>query len=167
VPSRTLDDLIAFNEAHRSQEMPLFGQEIFVKSASKAGLDDPMYRAARAASLVLASDEGIDAMLAGNKVDVLVTISYGPAWPADTVWGDQYEGPSGSTGPAAIAGYPHLTVPMGSVRGLPVGLSFIGTAYAEQTLLNAGYAYEQAAGIRQKPDFRPSADSGSELERPD
>ena len=146
--------------------MPLFGQEIFIKSAAKPGLDDPAYLAARASSLVLAGSEGIDAMLAGSKVDLLVTVSYGPAWPADTVWGDQYEGPSGSTGLPAIAGYPHLTVPMGAVRGLPVGLSFIGTAYAEQKLLNAGYAYEQAAGIRQKPDFRPTVDSGPELERP-
>jgi amidase len=103
-------------------------------------------------------------MLAADKVDLLVTISYGPAWPADTVWGDQYEGPSGSTGPAAIAGYPHLTVPMGAVRGLPVGLSFIGPAYGEQVLLNAGAAYEAAAGIRLKPDFRATVDAGPELE---
>ncbi|MBZ9647645.1 amidase [Sphingobium sp. 3R8] len=164
VDSRTLAGLIAFDDAHKVSEMPLFGQEIFALSQAKAGLDDPAYKAARATSLRLAGREGIDAMLADNRVDLLVTISYGPAWPSDTVWGDQYEGPGGSTGPAAIAGYPHLTVPMGLVRGLPVGLSFIGAAYAEQGLLDAGLAYEQAAGISNKPDFRATVDSGPELE---
>jgi len=164
VPSRTLADLIAFNAAHPAQEMPLFDQNIFDMAQAKAGLDDPVYRAAREKSLRLAGKEGIDAMLGESKADLLVTISYGPAWISDTVWGDQYEGPEGSTGPAAIAGYPHLTVPMGAIRGLPVGLSFIGAAYAEQTLLDAGLAYEQAAHIRQKPDFRPTVDSGADLE---
>ncbi|WP_298398146.1 amidase [Sphingobium sp.] len=164
VPTRTLDALIAFDAAHAATEMPLFGQDIFTLSQAKAGLDDPAYRAARDTSLRLAGKDGIDAMLTDNRVDLLVTISYGPAWLSDTVWGDQYEGPGGSTGPAAIAGYPHLTVPMGLVRGLPVGLSFIGAAYAEQRLLDAGLAYEQAAGISPRPDFRPTADTGPELE---
>ena len=164
VDSRTLADLIAFDEAHKAAEMPLFGQDIFAMAQAKAGLDDPAYRAAREKSLRLAGREGIDAMLADHRVDLLVTISYGPAWPSDTVWGDQYEGPGGSTGLAAIAGYPHLTVPMGQVRGLPVGLSFIGGAYAEQRLLDAGYAYEQAAGFKLRPDFRPTVDSGPDLE---
>jgi amidase len=164
VQVRTLEDLIAFDTAHADREMPLFGQEIFAMTQAKAGLDDAAYKAAREKSLRLAGREGIDAMLADNRADLLVTISYGPAWPSDTVWGDQYEGPGGSTGPAAIAGYPHLTVPMGLVRGLPVGLSFIGTAYAEQTLLDAGLAYEQASGIHVRPSFRPTADTGPELE---
>ncbi|WCP13203.1 Glutamyl-tRNA(Gln) amidotransferase subunit A [Sphingobium sp. AntQ-1] len=164
VESRTLADLIVFDDANKTSELPLFGQEIFVLSQAKGGLDDPAYKAARETSLRLAGKEGIDAMLADNRVDLLVTISYGPAWPSDTVWGDQYEGPGGSAGPAAIAGYPHLTVPMGLVRGLPVGLSFIGAAYAEQRLLDAGYVYEQAAGISSKPDFRATVDSGTELE---
>ncbi|MBV2149369.1 amidase [Sphingobium sp. AS12] len=164
VESRTLADLIAFNAAHPAQEMPLFGQEIFALSQAKKGLDDPAYTAAREKSLRLAGAQGIDAMLAADRLDLLVTISYGPAWPSDTVWGDQYEGPSGSTGPAAIAGYPHLTVPMGLVRGLPVGLSFIGAPYKEQRLLDAGYAYEQAANLKLKPDFRATVDIGPELE---
>lgn len=164
VRSRSLADLIAFNDAHRDAEMPLFGQEIFTMSQAKAGLDDPAYRAAREKSLRLAGREGIDAMLADNRVDLIVSISYGPAWPSDTVWGDQYEGPGGSTAPAAIAGYPHLTVPMGLIRGLPVGISFISGAYQEQRLLDAGYAYQQAAGLKLKPDFRPTVDSGPELE---
>ena len=164
VPSRSLADLIAFNAANAARELPLFGQDIFVAAQAKPGLDDPDYRAAREKSLRLAGAEGIDAMLRDNAVDLVVMISYGPAWPSDTVWGDQYEGPSGSTSAAAIAGYPHLTVPMGTVRGLPVGLSFIGTAYAEQRLLNAGYAFEQAAGLKLQPDFRPTVDAGPDLE---
>ncbi|MFD1106956.1 amidase [Sphingobium olei] len=164
VATRTLADLIAFDSAQADKEMPLFGQEIFAMAQAKAGLDDPAYKAAREKSLRLAGREGIDAMLADNRVDLLVTISYGPAWPSDTVWGDQYEGPGGSTGPAAIAGYPHLTVPMGLARGLPVGLSFIAGAYAEQRLLDAGYAYEQAAGLKLRPDFRATVDEGAALE---
>ncbi|WP_298196034.1 amidase [Novosphingobium sp.] len=164
VLTRSLADLIAFNAANARRELPLFGQDIFDAAQAKPGLDDPAYRAARERSLRLAGAEGIDAMLQGNGVDLVVMISYGPAWPSDTVWGDQYEGPSGSTSAAAIAGYPHLTVPMGTVRGLPVGLSFIGTAYTEQRLLNAGYAFEQAAGLTLRPDFRPTADTGPELE---
>jgi amidase len=164
VRTRTLADLIAFDTAHASQEMPLFGQDIFLMAQAKKDLSDPDYREARAKSLRLAGREGIDTMLADNKVAMLVTISYGPAWPSDTVWGDQYEGPSGSTSPAAIAGYPHLTVPMGQVRGLPVGLSFIGPGYAEQMLLDAGYAFEQAAGLWLRPDFRATVDVGAELE---
>ncbi|WP_420144741.1 amidase [Sphingobium sp.] len=164
VGARTLEALIAFDAAHADEEMPLFGQDIFIASQAKGGLDDPAYRTAREKSLRLAGRQGIDAMLQDYRVDMLVTISYGPAWPSDTVWGDQYEGPGGATGPAAIAGYPHLTVPMGLVRGLPVGLSFIGSAYGEQALLDAGLAYEQAAKIAIKPDFRPTVDAGPELE---
>jgi len=164
VKVRTLADLIAFDKAEATREMPLFGQDIFEMAEKKGGLDDPAYREARAKSLRLAGKEGIDAMLSAGRLSLLVMISYGPAWLSDTVWGDQYEGPSGSTGSAAIAGYPHLTVPMGLVHGLPVGVSFVGTAYAEQTVLNAGYAYEQAAGIKVKPSFSPTVDAGPPLE---
>jgi len=164
VKVRTLANLIDFDKAHAAQEMPLFGQDIFEMAEKKGGLDDPAYLEARAKSLRLAGKEGIDAMLSAGRLSLLVMISYGPAWLSDTVWGDQYEGPSGSTGSAAIAGYPHLTVPMGLVHGLPVGVSFVGTAYAEQTVLNAGYAYEQAAGIKVKPSFSPTVDAGPPLE---
>lgn len=164
VRTRTLADLIAFNKADAVREMPLFGQDTFEKAEATGGLADPAYALARAKSLRLAGKEGIDAMLTDNKVQLLVMPSYGPAWLSDTVWGDQYEGPSGSTSPAAIAGYPHLTVPMGLASGLPVGLSFIGTAYSEQLLLNAGYAYEQAARISVKPAFSPTVDAGPPLE---
>lgn len=164
VPDRTLADLIAFNDREAAREMPLFGQDTFIEAEATKGLDDPAYLAARQTSLRLAGKDGIDRMLAENRIEMIVMPSYGPAWPSDTAWGDQYEGPGGSTGRAAIAGYPHLTVPMGLVRGLPVGLSFIGTAHDDQKLLDIGYAYEQAARIRIKPDFRPTVDNGPELE---
>jgi amidase len=164
VKTRTLADLIAFNTAQASREMPLFGQETFEMAQKMGGLDEAAYVQARAKSLRLAGKDGIDAMLADNRVQLLVMPSYGPAWPSDTVWGDQYEGPGGTSGPPAIAGYPHLTVPMGLASGLPVGLSFIGAAYSEQLLLNAGYAYEQAAKISEKPSFSPTMDAGPPLE---
>lgn len=163
VKTRTLADLIAFNTANAAREMPLFGQEIFEEAQTQKGLDDPDYLAAREKSLRMAGKDGIDKMLADNNVQLIVTPSYGPAWLSDTVQGDQTDSPSASALPA-ISGYPHLTVPMGTVRGLPVGISFIGTAYSEQTLLNAGYAYEQAAGIQLRPTFQPTVDVGNELE---
>jgi amidase len=164
VKTRTLADLIAFDRDHAAQEMPLFGQDIFEMAQAKKGLDDPAYLEARATSLRLAGKDGIDKMLADNRVALIVMATYGPAWPSDTVWGDQYEGPGGSSGPAAIAGYPHLTVPMGLARGLPVGLSFIGPAWSEQLLLDAGYGYERAAKLKLRPTFRPTVDEGPALE---
>jgi amidase len=165
VKPRTLADLIAFNEREAAREMPLFGQETFLKAEATKGLDDPAYVAARAKSQRLAGKEGIDAMLAKDNVLILVLPSMGPAWPSDTVWGDvSSDDGYGSTSAPAVAGYPHLTVPMGLASGLPVGLSFIGTAYSEQLLLNAGYAYEQAAGIVIKPAFSPTVDAGPPLE---
>lgn len=163
VPSRTLADIIAFNAAHADNELPLFGQDIFDEAEATKGGDGPECAKARAKSLKMAR-QGIDGMLAKGKVALLVMPSYGPAWPSDLVWGDQYEGPGGSTGMAAIGGYPHLTVPMGLASGLPVGLSFIGTAYSEQMLLNAGYAYEQAAAIRISPSFAKTADAAPAFE---
>jgi amidase len=164
VATRTLADVIAFNMEHADKEMPLFGQETFEKAETTKGLDDPDYIEARLKSVRLAGREGLDTILADNKVALIVMPSYGPAWPSDTVWGDQYEGPDGSTSPAAIAGYPHLTVPMGLANGLPVGLSFIGAAYSERMLLNAGYAYEQAAKIVIRPAFAPTVDAGPPLD---
>lgn len=164
VPTRTLKELIAFNAAHADAELPLFGQDTFEEAEATQGTASPDYARARETSLRLAGKEGIDRLLADNRIALLVMPSYGPAWPSDTVWGDQYEGPGGTTGPAAIAGYPHLTVPMGLVGGLPVGLSFIGTAYSEQMLLDVGLAYEQGAGISLRPSFSPTADASPPLE---
>jgi len=159
VRTRTLEQVIAFNKANAAAEMPFFGQELFEEAAATKGLDDPAYKAARAKSLRLAGVQGIDAMLAKADVRVLVEPTYGAAWLTDPVYGDQYGGPSASELPA-IAGYPNLTVPMGLVRGLPVGLSFIGPKFAEATVLGAGYAFEQRAQARVAPRYLPTADAG-------
>jgi amidase len=154
VKTRTLADVIAFNTTHQ-RELALFGQETFIKSEATKGLDDPAYKAARALSLRLTGHDGIDAMLAENHLDALVSPTMPPAWKIDVANGDQIAG-SGAGSLAAVAGYPHLTVPMGAVMGLPVGLSFIGPAWSEARLLGYGYAYEQAAKTKLTPGFIPS-----------
>ena len=163
VTTRTLDQVIAFNEANKATEMPFFAQEIFIDAAKTRGLADAEYLGARAKSLRLAGAEGIDAMLKKANATILVEPTYGLPWLSDNVSGDHFTGPSASEMPA-IAGYPHLTVPMGLAKGLPVGLSFIATAYGDQAALNAGYAYEQASHARVAPRYLPMADAGAGLE---
>jgi amidase len=163
VTARTLDQVIAFNAAHASAEMPFFGQETFEAAARTTGLDDPAYKAARALSLRRAGAEGIDAMLKAANATVLVQPAYGAAWLSDPVNGDQYDGPSASQ-LAAVAGYPNLTVPMGLVQGLPVGLSFVATRGGDAVVLGAGYAYEQRARRRTAPLYRRTADIGPGLD---
>jgi amidase len=155
-PTRTLADLIAFNRRHADVEMPLFGQELFEAAERTGGLADPAYLAAKAKAHRLAGPEGIDAMLAVNHVSALVAPTLGPSWLIDPVLKDRFVG-GRAGGPAAIAGYPHLTVPMGLVDGLPVGLSFVGPAWSEARLLSYGYAFEQATKARRPPAYRPSA----------
>lgn len=162
VKARSLDQVIAFNTANAATEMPFFAQEIFAMAAKSKGVDEPTYKDQRAKSLAGAKG-AIDKMLADAGATILVQPTYGPAWLSDPVYGDQYNGPSSSELPA-ISGYPNLTVPMGLVRGLPVGISFIGPAYSEQTLLNAGYAYEQASKARAVPRYLPTVDAGPEVE---
>ena len=151
-PSRTLADLIAFNTAHADQEMPLFGQETFVAAQTSAGLTDPVYLQAKALAHRLAGPVGIDQLLAVNHLTALVAPTLGPAGFIDPVLKDRYVG-GGAGSVAAVAGYPHLTVPMGLVHGLPVGLSFIGTAWSERTLFAYGYAYEQMSHARKPPSL--------------
>jgi amidase len=158
VQSRTLGDIIAFNTAHADRELSLFGQETFVKANATKGVDDPAYKAARATSLLIARTDGIDAMLAKDHLDALVCPTMPPAWKIDAANGDQIGG-MGAGSLAAIAGYPHLTVPMGLVMGLPVGISFIGPAWSEARLLSYGYAYEQEAKVRVEPHFLPSLET--------
>ncbi|KTF68732.1 amidase [Sphingomonas sp. WG] len=153
VKVRTLADVIAFNQAHAAAEMPFFGQETFLKAQATKGLDDPAYRTARATSQRLAGPEGIDAMLKAAGAEILVTPTYGTPWLSDPAHGDQFVGPSASELPA-VSGYPHLTVPMGLVNGLPAGLSFLGTAHSDGLLLRAGHAYEQASKARVAPAYR-------------
>jgi amidase len=156
VPSRTLADLIAFNKAHADRELLLFGQELFEESEATKGLDDPDYLKAKAEAHRIAGPDGIDAMLAANNVTALVAPTLGPSWLIDPVLGDRVVG-GGAGAPPAISGYPHLTVPMGLVDGLPVGLSIIGPAWSEARLLAYGYAYEQASHARQAPKYRDHA----------
>jgi amidase len=151
VPSRTLADLIAFNKA-TPKEFEWFGQESFERAEKTKGLEDPEYLKALADSKRLAGPEGIDKMLKDTGAVAIIAPTTGPAWTIDPLNGDNYGG--SSTTLPAVAGYPHLTVPMGDVSGLPVGLSFIGPAWSEKLLLNLGYAYEQATKHRKSPTFK-------------
>jgi amidase len=160
VKARTLAALIAFDREHAAQEMPFFAQENFEKAEATRGLEDAEYLGARAKSLRLAAQEGIEAMLAKAGASLIVTPTQSAAWLIDPVFNDSFHRPSASTLPA-VSGYPHLTVPMGLEKGLPVGLSFIGRPYSEAALLGAGYVYEQAAHARVAPRYLPSLDGGA------
>jgi amidase len=164
VRTRSLADLIAFNAANAGTEMPLFGQDIFEGSEKTKGLADPEYKKARETSFRLAGPEGIDKMLKDNNVVALVGPTMPAAWLIDSVHGDQISG-GGAGSLAAVAGYPHLTVPMGEVRGLPVGLSFIGPKWADALILSLGYDYEQASQKRVEPRFLRSVEEQAEVER--
>ena len=155
VRTRTLADVIAFDTAQAGRELALFGQDSFVKAEATGGLDDPAYKAARALSLRLAGADGIDRMLAAQHLAALVSPTMPPAWKTDPVNGDQIGG-GGPADLAAVAGYPHLSVPMGLVRGLPVGLSFVGPAWSEARLLAYGFAFEAARGPLPRPTLVPS-----------
>ncbi|MHB1207456.1 MAG: hypothetical protein ACYCZX_17955, partial [Rhodospirillaceae bacterium] len=163
VKSRTLTDLIAFNNTEEHEK--LHTQENFVLSDETKGFDEQEYKDTLAAAKAKAGVNGIDKVLADNNVQALVNLTGGPAntiVPDGTATGgpvaDRPKGQSGSmTVTAAIAGYPHLTVPMGLVEGMPVGLSFIGTAWTEGKLLAYGYAYEQASHARVAPKVPAAA----------
>ena len=159
---RTLADLIAFDKAHERQEMGLFGQELFEQAEKTKGLNDPAYKKARAVSFQAAGPNGIDKLLKTYRVTALVGPTAGPAWVIDAANGDLFTGGGAGSLPA-VAGYPHLTVPMGLVKGLPVGLSFIGPKWSEQMLLSLGYAYEQARGPFPMPKFYPSIESSPQV----
>ena len=152
VKSRTLDDLIAFN-AHEPREMPLFGQEIFENAAKAPPLTDAGYQQARANARKL-SREALDKMLQTANAEALVGPSTGPASIVDPIDGSRSLG-SYSTLPA-VSGYPHLTLPMGLVSGLPVNISFLGAPWSEARLLALGYAFEQATHARANPTFLPN-----------
>jgi amidase len=151
VTARSLADLIAFNTATPA-EMSLFGQDLFEQSQATRGLDDPAYLAARQDSVRLSGAEGIDRLLRQNRLQALIAPTTGPAWLVDMVYGDN-GAPAVSTLPA-VAGYPHLTVPMGMVQGLPVGLSFIGTRWTDARLLALGAAWQALAPAAVAPRLR-------------
>ena len=136
--------------------MPFFGQELFEMAEKKGPLTDKAYLNALARNRRLSGRLGIDAVVVKHRLDAIVMPTVNPAWPTDLVNGDHFLG--GSSTPAAVAGYPSITVPAGFAHGLPVGISFVGRAWSEPTLLKLAYAYEQATKHRRAPTFRPSAD---------
>jgi amidase len=153
---KNLKDVIEFNERNRQREMPYFGQDFFIKSQQKGPLGSKEYLDALALNRQLARVEGIDFVMDKFKLDALVAPTGGPAWLTDLINGDH--APGGSSSAAAVAGYPNINVPAGSVWGLPVGVSFFGRAWSEPVLLKIAYAFEQVARARQKPRFLPTID---------
>jgi amidase len=162
IPVRSLADVIAFDRAHERQEMALFGQDTFEEAQKTKGLNDPAYKKARDISFRAAGPNGIDRLLKQYDVVALIGPTMPPAWKIDAVNGDQSAG-GGAASLAAVAGYPHLTVPMGLVKGLPVGLSFIGPKWSEALLLSLGYAYEQARGPFPTPKFYGSIEESPDI----
>jgi amidase len=162
IPVRSLADVIAFDRQHAKAEMPLFGQDLFEQAQKSKPLSDPAYKKARRDSLRAAGANGVDWLLKQYRVVALVGPTTSPAWKIDAVNGDTFIG-GGAGGLAAVAGYPHLTVPMGLVKGLPVGLSFIGPKWSEAQLLSLGYAYEQARGPFPTPKFYRAIEESPEI----
>ena len=158
-PVHSLKDVIAFNTEHKDQELPYFGQEILAMAEKKGPLSDQKYKAALATNQQRARALGIDAVMSAQKLDALFAPTGGVPWLTDLVNGDSSaanaEAPSTIT---SVAGYPHITVPAGYFRGLPVGVSFFGRAWSEATLIKLAYAYEQATKHRKPPAFAATAD---------
>ncbi len=155
IQARTLRDLIDFNERNREREMPYFGQELFIRAELKGPLTSAAYRRALSRNLRLSRAEGIDAAASRYRLDAMVAPTGGPASVTDLVNGDHFSG--GFSTPAAVAGYPHITVPAGHVFGLPVGISFFGRAYSEPALIRMSYAFTRTTQERKPPRFLQSA----------
>jgi amidase len=153
----SLEEVIRFNEENADRVMPYFGQEHMIAAQAKGSLREKKYKDAIAKNLRLSRREGIDRVMRKYKLDALVTPSGGPAWVIDLVNGDSHTDDIESTSPAAVAGYPHITVPAGYIFGLPVGISFIGRAWQEANLIRYAYAFEQATQYRRQPGYLPTA----------
>lgn len=148
---KTLIDLIAFNEKHKAKVMPYFGQDIFLAAIEKGPLTDKAYLKALKNNHLLSRRKGIDATLKAHQLDAIIAPTGGPSWVTDLINGDHFSGSSSS--PAAVSGYPSITVPAGFIYGLPIGLSFIGSPYTEARLIQFAYAFEQASLARMPPSF--------------
>lgn len=150
-PLKSMEEIIEFNKANADKEMPWFAQEIFLQAQEKGDLTTEEYVTALSDSKKFAGKEGIDKVMEEHNLDAIIAQTNGPAWTIDWVNGDHFSG--GSSSPAAISGYPNVTVPMGFIHGLPVGISFFGKAWSEPKLLKIAYAFEQATKHRKAPDF--------------
>lgn len=148
---KNMEDIIHFNENNKNKEMPWFNQEIMISSNEKGDLNEKEYLNALAKCKSLAGEMGIDATLKKYNLDALVAPTNGPAWTIDLVNGDHYGG--GSSEPAAVSGYPNITVPAGFIHCLPIGISFFAEAFSEQKLIQYAYAYEQITKHRKAPEF--------------
>ncbi len=153
-PVKSLKEIIAFNEANRSREMPFFGQEIMLQAEKKGALSEKKYRDALARNLLLSRAQGIDALMNKHRLDAIVAPTGGPPWVTDLINGDHFTGASAT--PAAVAGYPNINVPAGFHSELPVGISFFGRPFSESKLIAIAYAYEQATKHRRAPRFIPT-----------
>lgn len=151
-PVKSMAEIIRFNKNNSASEMPWFGQEIFELAENKGDLTTPEYLEALKDAKRFTGKEGIDAIMDKYKLDALIAPTNGPSWTIDWVNGDHFTG--GSSSPAAISGYPNISVPMGFVHGLPVGISFFGRAWSEPVLLKIAYAFEQATQHRKAPEFK-------------
>jgi amidase len=149
MPILSLTELIRFNATHAVDEMPLFQQELLLQAEAKGSLEEAAYRDARSTCLNVTRAGGIDAVLSEHRLDAIVSLTQGAPWLIDPVNGDSDSG--GCSSPPAIAGYPHITVPAGSHRGLPIGLSFFGTAFAEPTLIRLAAGFEHVSHGRTLP----------------
>jgi amidase len=147
----SLQALITWNNAHRDAVMAWFGQDIFERAQAKGPLTDPAYLEARETARHAAGRDGLFAALDANHLDALIAPSEGPAWPIDLVLGDHFVGGGGDM--AAVAGTPSITVPMGDIHGLPLGLVFLGKPYSEGQLIGFAYAFEQATQARKPPRY--------------